>query len=85
MGKEKAQLEEVVDMMDALQKSLQDTADSLVGLPDTPPHASTPEDEAGNRIFTNTHRYGVVKLPILAILARPHNCGAVCDKPFMQP
>ena len=67
-----------------LQKSLQDTADSLVGLPDIPPHDSTPEDEAGNRIFTNTRRYGVIKLPILAILARPHNCGAVCDKPFMQ-
>ena len=67
-----------------LQKSLQDTADSLVGLPDIPPHDSTPEDEAGNRIFTNTRRYGVIKLPILAILARPHNCGTVCDKPFMQ-
>ena len=67
-----------------LQKSLQDTADSLVGLPDIPPHASTPEDEAGNRIFTNTRKYGVVKLPILAILARPHNCGNSCDKPFMQ-
>ena len=67
-----------------LQKSLQDTADSLVGLPDIPPHDSTPEDEAGNRIFTNTRRYGVIKLPILAILARPHNCGTSCDKPFMQ-
>ena len=67
-----------------LQKSLQDTADSLVGLPDLPPHASTPEDEAGNRIFTNTRKYGAVKVPVLAILARPHNCGANCDKPFMQ-
>jgi pimeloyl-ACP methyl ester carboxylesterase len=68
----------------SLQKSLQDTSDSLVGLPDLPPHASTPEDEVGNRIFTNTRKYGVVKVPLLAILARPHNCGASCDKPFMQ-
>jgi hypothetical protein len=67
-----------------LQKSLQDTADSLVGLPDIPPHATTPEDEAGNRIFTNTRKYGAVKVPVLAILARPHNCGTSCDKPFMQ-
>jgi pimeloyl-ACP methyl ester carboxylesterase len=67
-----------------LQKSLQVTADSLVGLPEPPPHASTPEDEAGNRIFTNTRKYGAVKAPVLAILARPHNCGAVCDKPFMR-
>ena len=67
-----------------LQKSLQDTADSLVGLPNIPPHAATPEDEAGNRIFSNTRKYGAVKLPVLAILARPHKCGANCDKPFMQ-
>ncbi len=68
-----------------LQKSLRETADQLAGAPEpaTPPVNSL-QDEAGNRIFTNTRRYSVSNVPLLVILAMPRRCQPNCDKPFMR-
>jgi non-heme chloroperoxidase len=82
----RALIAEVQAAIPDLQKSLQETADQLAGAPEYALSQvnATPEDEAGNRIFTNMRRYGAVKVPVLAILAMPRACGANCDRPFMQ-
>ena len=49
-----------------------------------PGQAQKPEDLAGNRIFDNTRKYGPARVPVLAIVAEPRQCGRNCDKPFMQ-
>ncbi len=68
-----------------LQKALSDSAEAWATSP--PPvsdQPQKPEDLAGNRIFDNTRKYGPAKVPVLAILAEPRQCGRNCDKPFMQ-
>jgi non-heme chloroperoxidase len=66
-----------------LQKALQGTADAYAGQPDSAP-MSKPNDMAGDRIFANTRKYGVVKVPVLAILAMPKQCPGGCDNPLQQ-
>jgi len=68
-----------------LQKALSDSAEAWASSP--PPtfdQPQKPEDLAGNRIFDNTRKYGPVRVPVLAVLAEPRQCGRNCDKPFMQ-
>jgi non-heme chloroperoxidase len=48
-----------------LQKSLQQTAEMVQDTPQGAPHVQTTEDLAGNRIFSNSRRYGVAKHPFL--------------------
>jgi non-heme chloroperoxidase len=67
-----------------LQKALSDAAEAMVSAPPTLDQPQKPEDLAGNRIFDNTRKYGPAKVPALAILAEPRQCGRNCDKPFMQ-
>ena len=84
-----AQWRELIARVEAalpnLQKSLRETADQLDGAPEpATPSVNSPQDEVGNRIFTNTRRYGASNVPLLAILAMPRRCQPNCDKPFMQ-
>lgn len=77
----------IVDVQSALpnlQQALSDAAEATGSAPAISGQAQKPEDLAGNRIFDNTRRYGPVKVPVLAILAEPRQCGRNCDKPFMQ-
>jgi non-heme chloroperoxidase len=67
-----------------LEKALSDTAEAMTSPVPTSDQPQKPEDLAGNRIFDNTRKYGPVKLPVLAILPEPRQCGRNCDKPFMQ-
>jgi pimeloyl-ACP methyl ester carboxylesterase len=67
-----------------LQKALGDAAEATASMPPMSDQPQKPEDLAGNRIFDNTRKYGPVKVPVLAILAEPRQCGRNCDKPFMQ-
>jgi pimeloyl-ACP methyl ester carboxylesterase len=82
----RALIAEVQAAIPDLQKSLQQTADQLAGAPEyaLSQVRTTPEDEVGNRINTTTRKYGVTKVPTLAILAMPRACQPNCDKPFMQ-
>ena len=73
------------DALPNLQKALSDAAEAWASSPPpTSGQPQKPEDLAGNRIFDNTRKYGPVKLPVLAILPEPRQCGRNCDKPFMQ-
>jgi non-heme chloroperoxidase len=67
-----------------LEKALSDTVEAIASPVPTSDQPQKPEDLAGNRIFDNTRKYGPVKLPVLAILPEPRQCGRNCDKPFMQ-
>jgi pimeloyl-ACP methyl ester carboxylesterase len=67
-----------------LQQALSDTAEAMGSAPAMSGQAQKPEDLAGNRIFDNTRKYGPAKIPVLAIVAEPRQCGRNCDKPFMQ-
>ena len=82
-AQQRALLAEIQAALPNLQKSLQEMEEATAEMPETP-HIQSPEDLAGNRIFTNQHKYGVSKVPILAILAMPRRCQPNCDKPFMQ-
>jgi pimeloyl-ACP methyl ester carboxylesterase len=79
----RALIAEILATLPKLQTGLQQMSADYEGMPETP-HVQTIEDLAGNRIFTNTRRYGVARTPILAILARPRRCQPNCEKPFMQ-
>lgn len=67
-----------------LQKALGEAAEATASMPATASPPQKPEDLAGNRVFDNTRKYGPVKVPALAIVAEPRQCGRNCDKPFMQ-
>jgi len=67
-----------------LQKALSDSAEAMASPVPTSDQPQKPEDLAGNRIFDNTRKYGPVKIPVLAIVAEPRQCGRNCDKPFMK-
>lgn len=67
-----------------LQMALSDAAEAAASMPRTSGQPQKPEDLAGNRIFDNARKYGPVRVPVLAVLAEPRQCGNNCDKPFMQ-
>lgn len=80
----RALIAKVQDALPNLQKALSDAAEATASMQPTSGQPQKPEDLAGNRIFDNTRKYGPVKVPVLAILAEPRQCGRNCDKPFMQ-
>ena len=80
----RALIADVQGALPNLQKALDDAAEATASMPRTSGQAQKPEDLAGNRIFDNTRKYGPAKVPVLAILAEPRQCGKNCDKPFMQ-
>lgn len=80
----RALIADVQGALPNLQQALSDAAEATGSAPAVSGQAQKPEDLAGNRIFDNTRRYGPVKVPVLAILAEPRQCGRNCDKPFMQ-
>ena len=75
----RAVMAEVQAHIPNLQKAMQETTDMLEGAPEMPP-MDKPNDLAGNRIVSNTRKYGVVSVPVLAILAMPRQCQPGCDK-----
>ena len=80
----RALIADVQAALPKLQKALSDAAEATASMTPTSGQQQKPEDLAGNRIFDNTRKYGPVKVPVLAILAEPRQCGQNCDKPFMQ-
>jgi non-heme chloroperoxidase len=80
----RALIAEVQGALPNLEKALSDAAEAAASMPRTSGQTQKPEDLAGNRIFDNTRKYGPVKVPVLAVLAEPRQCGNNCDKPFMQ-
>jgi pimeloyl-ACP methyl ester carboxylesterase len=80
----RALIAEVRGSLPNLQKALDDAAEATLSMPPASGQPQTPQDLAGNRIFDNTRRYGPVRIPVLAIIAEPRQCGKNCDKPFMQ-
>lgn len=79
----RALIAEVQNTLPNLQKALGNAAEATASMPASG-QPQTPQDLAGNRIFDNTRRYGPVKVPVLAIMAEPRQCGKNCDKPFMH-
>jgi non-heme chloroperoxidase len=80
----RALIAELQGALPNLQQALSDAADTTAAIAPPSAQAQKPEDLAGNRIFDNTRRYGPVKVPVLAVIAEPRQCGKNCDKPFMQ-
>lgn len=79
----RALIAEVQGALPNLQKALSDATEATASMPALAA-PQTPEDLAGNKVFDNTRRYGPLKVPVLAIVAEPHQCGKNCDKPFMR-
>ena len=79
----RALIAEVQGALPNLQKALSDATEASASM-QASNQPQTPEDLAGNKIFDNTRRYGPLKVPVLAIVAEPRQCGKNCDKPFMQ-
>jgi len=79
----RALIAEVQGALPNLQKALSDATEATASMP-VSAAPQTPEELAGNKVFDNTHRYGPLKVPVLAIMAEPRQCGNNCDKPFMQ-
>ncbi len=81
-SKARTLIDEMQALMPQLQKDLQRYRLEEEERPEpSGPVARTLDDQVEEAIFTSQRKYGPVKVPVLAIVAVPHECGGPCDDP----